>query len=106
MEAYVPLIQYGLTLIIGFGVGAAAGILRVGRVIQRVDHISATQKTSDERNDTAHGKLFDGIDLLRRDVNGNIGKLNTGLARVGTTVETLPCRPQGHRPPDDCPGGS
>jgi hypothetical protein len=105
MAEYAPIIQSALHLITPFLFGAALGMLGIGRVLQRVDNVAKAQDKTEVKNDAAHEKLFTGLDSLRKDVNGNISKLNTGLTRVGTTVDTLPCRPAGHRPPDDCPGG-
>lgn len=103
MAEYGSILQGAVHILFPFLLGAAVGLLRVGRVLQRVEHMGKAQEKSDERNVAAHEKLFTGLETLRRDVNGNIARLNAGLVRVDTRVETLPCRPQGTRQPVDCP---
>ena len=103
MAEYGVVLQNAVHILFPFLLGAAMGLLRIGRVLQRVDNVGKAQEKSDERNAAAHDKLFSGLETLRRDVNGNIARLNAGLVRVDTRVETLPCRPQGTRQTGDCP---
>jgi hypothetical protein len=101
---YGQMVEAAIHILFPFLLGAAMGMLRVGRILQRVDHVAKTQEQSDVKNSAAHDKLFTGLESLRRDVNGSIGKLNEGLVRVDTRVETLPCQPKGIRQPPDCTG--